>query len=471
VPRFFNTLTRELQEFPVGKYNAENPAKIYTCGPTVYNYQHIGNFLAYVYWDVLVRLFAVLEVPTKRVMNITDVGHLASDADEGEDKMEKGAKSSGKTVWEVADFFADDFLEHFTKLNLLQPAKTARATDYIEDDMALVDRLTEKGYTYETSDGIYFDTTKFPRYADFARLDLAGLKAGKRVDFNREKRNVSDFALWKFVREGESHAMQWQYLGRAGYPGWHIECASIILAELGESIDIHTGGVDHIPVHHTNEIAEVESLTGKLLSKFWLHNNHAMIDGEKISKSLGNVILFSDLQARGFNYMDFKMWAYEGHYQKGRNFTWEGLEAAKKRLNNWRRAADLRHEFDYEVTAGEEIILDVITATVANNLSTGVALALVDDFISYERQEGNTWMSVKIGSPSEHFWAKIDELFGLNILESTPPLTPIQRDLLASRTAAREAKDFVVSDQLRDQLKEQGIGILDGADGQTWYHL
>ncbi|MCL2002211.1 cysteine--tRNA ligase, partial [Candidatus Saccharibacteria bacterium] len=339
-PRFFNTATREVEDFKP----QDDMVTIYTCGPTVYNYQHIGNFLAFVYWDALVRLFKVLEMPTKRIMNITDVGHLTSDADEGEDKMEKGARATGRTVWEVADFFANDFLEHFGKLNLLQPDKIARATDYIDGDINLVERLTEADYTYETSDGIYFDTSKFPRYADFARLDLKGLEAGARVDFNTEKKNVSDFALWKFVQPGEKHDMQWDYLGRPGYPGWHIECASIILAELGESISIHTGGIEHIPVHHTNEIAEVEPLTKKPLASFWLHNNHAMIDGEKISKSLGNVILFPDLVAKDFTYMDFKMWAYTGHYQKERNFTWEDLAAAKNRLGHFRRIASLRHQ-------------------------------------------------------------------------------------------------------------------------------
>jgi len=428
---------------------------MYTCGPTVYNYQHIGNFLAYVYWDVLVRLLGALEIPVKRVMNITDVGHLASDGDEGEDKMEKGARAAQKTVWETADFFTNDFLGHFGQLNLLPPDKIARATNYIDEDMALVDRLTAAGYTYETADGIYFDTSKFPRYADFARLDLAGLEAGKRVGFSAEKRSVSDFALWKFVQEGESHEMQWEYLGRPGYPGWHIECASIILTELGESIDIHTGGIEHIPVHHTNEIAEVEPLTKQPLSRFWLHNNHAMIDGEKISKSLGNVILFPDLLARGFSYMDFKVWALEGHYQKERNFTWADLEAAKNRLDSWRKTADLRHQVEVALPGGEA--LDEIMAAVADNLATGRALTLIDAYL-------------KTGVPGEDFWVKIDNLLGLNIVASTPGLSAGQEELLVARADARAAGDYATSDRLRDELSEQGIAVLDGADSQTWYH-
>jgi cysteinyl-tRNA synthetase len=463
-PRFYNTASRKVEEFSLAEFGAGRPIKIYTCGPTVYNYQHIGNFLAYVYWDTLIRLFEALGAPVKRVMNITDVGHLTSDADEGEDKMEKGARAANKTVWEVADFFANDFLEHFAKLNLLQPAKIARATNYIQEDMELVNRLAEKGYTYETADGIYFDTAKFPRYADFARLDLKGLEAGKRVDFNSEKRNVSDFALWKFVRDGEQHDMQWEYLGRPGYPGWHIECASIILAELGESIDIHTGGIEHIPVHHTNEIAEVEPLTGKPLARFWLHNNHAMIDGEKISKSLGNVVLFPDILANGFGYMDFKMWVLEGHYQKERNFTWADLTAAKNRLNNWRRAADLRHqsgreadEVDEQGRAAENHAFGEAAAAIADNLATKNALDTIDAFI-------------KANTPSERFWSDVDNLLGLNILASTPELSEAQNGLLTARIIARGIKDFAASDKLRDDLAKEGIAVLDG-ETQTWHHI
>jgi cysteinyl-tRNA synthetase len=453
-PRFYNTASRELEAFEV----TNRPITIYTCGPTVYNYQHIGNFLAYVYWDTLVRLFTTLGLDVKRVMNITDVGHLTSDADEGEDKMEKGARLAQKTVWEIADFFTNDFLEHFSKLNLIQPSKIARATDYIDADINLVERLTRKGYTYEISDGIYFDTAKFPRYADFARLDLAGLEAGKRVGFNDEKRNVSDFALWKFVREGEKHDMQWEYLGRPGYPGWHIECASIILAELGENIDIHTGGIEHIPVHHTNEIAEVESLTDKPLARFWLHNNHAMIDGEKISKSLGNVVLFPDLVANGFSYMDFRMWVLSGHYQKERNFTWEDLTAAKNRLDNWRKAADLRHQTNSSATGqAEEEAMEEIIVAIADNLSTGRALMLADAYI-------------KSNVPSERFWVKLDQVLGLDIIVSTPELTVRQAELVKARAAARSEKDFATSDKLRDELSAEGIAVLDGADGQTWHH-
>ena len=250
--RLFNTATKKIEKFkPLGE-----DVKIYTCGPTVYGYQHIGNYAAYIYWDLLVRALRAEGHAVRRVLNFTDVGHLVSDGDEGEDKLEKGAERDGKTPYEVAKFYGDDFMRGWDLLDLVQPDVIAHATDYIEADMRAVDLMTEHGFTYETRDGVYFDTAKFDRYADFARLDLAGLQAGARVGFSSEKRNASDFAVWKFIQPGEKHIMRWDYLGRPGYPGWHLECSTIIHEELGEPIDIHTGGIDHVPVHHTNEIAQ-----------------------------------------------------------------------------------------------------------------------------------------------------------------------------------------------------------------------
>ena len=254
----YNTLTRKIEVFrPLDP----NQVKIYTCGPTVYSAPHIGNFAAYVYWDLLIRTLKMNGYKPYRVLNLTDVGHLTSDGDEGEDKLEKGARQSGKTVWEVAEYYSHLFLQDYKALNLTPPDVIAKATDYIDQDKALVDELKKNGYAYETQDGIYFDTSKLPSYADFARLDLEKLQAGARVEFSTEKHNASDFAVWKFIQPGEKHAMRWDYLGRPGYPGWHLECSTIIHEELGEPIDIHTGGIDHIPVHHTNEIAQTPGLS------------------------------------------------------------------------------------------------------------------------------------------------------------------------------------------------------------------
>lgn len=444
--KLFNTASRKIETFkPLG-----DEVKIYTCGPTVYNYAHIGNLTAYIYWDLLVRTLRADGLKVKRVLNLTDVGHLASDADEGEDKLEKGAEREGKDVYEIAEQYIEAFREDYQKLALTEPEVWARATDYIADDIEAVDKMTENGFTYETSDGIYYDTAKFADYAKFARLDLAGLKAGARVGYSDEKRNVSDFAVWKFIHPGEKHAMRWDYLGRPGYPGWHLECATIIHKELGEPIDIHTGGVDHIPIHHTNEIAETFAMSGRELSRFWLHCNFITIDGEKISKSLGNTYTLSELSERGFSPLDYKMWVLSGHYQGTRNFTFESLEAAKARRLNWRNRIALCYQKDIS-SDGK---LDEILAAVDNNLNSPEAFSIIDN-----------------ASLSLEDWVKVDLLFGLKLIDETPNISTEAYATISERETARKAKDFARSDALRDQLMEQGITIRDTADGPVWEYL
>lgn len=446
--KLYNTLTHKLETF-----RPENPdkVKIYTCGPTVYSAPHIGNFAAYVYWDLLLRTLQANGYTPHRVLNLTDVGHLVSDGDSGEDKLEKGARTSGKTVWEVADYYIDQFKHDYHSLNLLEPAVWARATDYIEQDMALVDLLTEKGYTYETHDGVYFDTSKFPAYADFARLDLDSLKAGARVELSDEKRNISDFAVWKFIQPGEKHAMRWDYLGRPGYPGWHLECSSIIHAVLGEPIDIHTGGIDHIPVHHTNEIAQSEAAFGKALAHYWLHCNHLTSEGQKISKSLGNGYTLADLETKGYSPLDFKMWVLQGHYRSERDFSLEGLEAARIRRLNWRnRIAKCRqvNDKDSDTAAIEDIL-----AALDDNLNSPQALAIIDA----------TELSLEN-------WQKIDKLFGLSLLDDVEPNAEVL-GVLQEREKAREKRNFELSDQLRNELNKLGFTVLDSPDGQIWQYL
>lgn len=445
--KLYNTASRKVESFkPLG-----DVVKIYTCGPTVYNFQHIGNYASYIYWDLLIRTLKLNGYSVKRVLNFTDVGHLVSDGDEGEDKLEKGAKREGKSVYEIAKFYETDFLENFRALNLIEPDLVARATEYIDDDKLAVDEMTAAGYTYETDDGVYFDTAKFPGYADFGRLDLAGLKAGARVGFNSEKRNPSDFAVWKFIKPGEKHAMRWDYLGRPGYPGWHLECSVIIHKELGEPIDIHTGGIDHIPVHHTNEIAQTYAMGGKELARFWLHCNFITIDGEKISKSLGNVYLLSDLRERGFAPMDYKMWVLQGHYQGARNFTFESLEAAKNRRLNWRNRIAACYQQD---VADNEDAFERILAAVNDNLNSAEAFMLIDQLtLSYQD------------------WGKVDALFGLNLIEDSPNIDEPTIALIEERQKAREAKDFAKSDEIRDLLATKGITIKDTADGAVWGYI
>ena len=443
--KLYNTADKKLEEFkPLGDI-----VKIYTCGPTVYNYAHIGNFASYIYWDLLVRTLKANGYKVKRVLNFTDVGHLTSDGDEGEDKLEKGARREGKSAFEVAEMYIDAYKHDFGLLNLTEPDVYARANDYVEEDKEAVDKMTEKGFTYETTDGIYFDTSKFEHYADFAGLDLEGLKAGARVDFSNEKKNVSDFAVWKFIQPGEKHEMRWDYLGRPGYPGWHLECSTIINKELGEPIDIHTGGIDHIPIHHTNEIAQTYAIYGHELAKYWLHCNFITIEGERISKSLGNTYSIADLAERGFDPMDFKLWILQGHYQGTRNFTFESLEAAKNRRLNWRNRIALCYQQDIE----SEGAFDKILAAMNENLNSAEACAIIDNSaLSFED------------------WQKVDELFGLRLIETTPNISEKLYNLIREREEARINKDFEWSDKIRDELLENGIEVKDTKDGSIWQY-
>ncbi|MBR2725859.1 cysteine--tRNA ligase [Candidatus Saccharibacteria bacterium] len=446
--KIYNTATRKVETFR--PLSGSGEVKIYTCGPTVYNYQHIGNYAAYIYWDLLIRTLRADGYNVRRVLNLTDVGHLVSDGDDGEDKLEKGAAREGKSVYEIADYYIDDFLKNFRALNLAEPEVIARATDYIEADMKAVDLMSGHGFTYETQDGVYYDTAKFPGYADFAKLDLGGLKAGARVECSDEKINPSDFAVWKFIKPGEKHAMRWDYLGRPGYPGWHLECSTIIHEELGEPIDIHAGGIDHIPVHHTNEIAETYAAYGTELAKYWIHANFITIDGEKISKSLGNVYLFNDLAAKGFSPMDYKMWVLSGHYQGTRNFTFESLGAAQARRLNWRNR--IAYLYQKEISDGDAYtsILDAVN----NNLNSAEAFSLIDNSIL-----------------SLDDWRKVDELFGLNLIKDTPDITEEVWRLIREREQAREAKNYKQADNLRDKLAEKNIKVNDTADGPIWEYL
>ncbi len=446
--KLFNTLTRKIENFI-----PQNPqeVKIYTCGPTVYAYPHIGNFTSYIYWDLLQRVLINNGYSPKRILNLTDVGHLSSDADDGIDKLEKGAQAENKTVWEIAEYYSDYFLRNYRKLNLLEPAKICRATDYIDENISLINLLAEKGFTYELSDGIYFDTSKFPRYADFAKLDLEHLKAGARVDFNNEKHNVSDFALWKFIKDGESHAMRWKYLNRFGYPGWHIECAAIIHKELGETIDIHTGGIDHIPIHHTNEIAQSEAAFDKKLSNYWLHCNFITIDNEKISKSLGNTYRIEELEEKGFSPLDFKLWVLQGHYQSARNFNFSDLSSAKSRRLNWKNKAAFSFQTNSETPP---FVIDDITNALNDNLNSAKAFSIIDNSkISFSD------------------WEKLNTLFGLDITDTISSLPSNIQNLINDREKARQDKDFSTADHIRSQLATHNLTIKDTEFGPVWEYL
>lgn len=477
-----NTLTKKTEIFtPM----AENKVALYTCGPTVYDYLHVGNWSAYIYWDTLVRTLIADGYSVERVMNITDVGHLVSDEDEGEDKLEKGARREGKSAWDIAKFYAEDFMAGMEKLGLIMPEHLVRATDFIPQQLDLVRILKEKGYTYQISDGIYFDTSKFPAYADFAGLDLAAQKAGARVEFNAEKRNPSDFALWKFTQPDETRDMEWETpkdlldqesSPKMGFPGWHLECSAMAMSILGPTIDIHTGGIDHIPVHHTNEIAQSESASGQLFSHFWLHNNHIKVDGTKISKSLENGFTLQDLDKRGFSPLDYRMFVLQGQYSNEGNFTFENLQAAKNRLAHWRGIAALRHQthdtlVDDDAKSSDDKSITLVAASGAimealnNDLNTPEALRVVDQ--AFSQLDGKPLHKIHQHG-LDQLLATIDEVLGLQLVASTPDISEESKRLIIERERVREEKDWTKSDELRDQLKQQGIVVRDSQDGSIW---
>jgi cysteinyl-tRNA synthetase len=482
--KFHNTLTGQVDEFVSQN---ENKVSLYTCGPTVYDYPHIGNWVAYIHWDTLVRILTVNNYDVTRVMNITDVGHLTSDADEGEDKLEKGARREGKTAWEVAAFYTDDFIKGMKRLGMIAPQYVAKATDYIPDQLNLVRKLKEKGFTYQINDGIYFDTSKFPTYADFAHLNLDTLQAGARVEFNPEKRNHSDFALWKFTPAGEKRDMEWETPADLlekpkdeqivmGFPGWHLECSAIAMSILGNTLDIHTGGIDHIPVHHTNEIAQSEAATGVRFSNYWLHCNHMKVNGTKISKSLNNGYTLDNLEEKGFTPIDFRMFIVQGHYRNEGNFTFEGLTAAKNRLHNWRDLAALRHQIhdtlendDNKIINDKTVLLyatsQAVIEAIDEDLGTPEALKIIDDAFSHV-------LSARLTNIHRQAFVQlletIDATLGLQLLDSTPDISDEAKRIMLERNQARAQKDWKKSDDLRDQLLNQGVVIRDTDQESIW---
>lgn len=336
--RLYNTLSHQIEEvktFPIGSASLG----LYACGPTVYDYAHLGHMRKYFSDAVLISVLRASGFEVQHVMNVTDVGHLVSDADEGEDKMEKGARQTGKTVWEVAQYFTDDFLRQYDLMGLPRPANLCAATDHIPEQIAMVQSLESQGFTYTIpGDGIYFDTAKDPTYGQLANLKLDQLKAGARIGENTAKRNPSDFALWKFSPTHEQRQMEWESPWGKGFPGWHIECSAMSTKYLGDQFAIHTGGIDHVPVHHTNEIAQSENATGKKpFVKHWVHHNFLRIDGKKMSKSLNNFYTLDDIIAKGFSPGALKILFLQAHHRDELNFTWESLAGAQKAYDRWQR--------------------------------------------------------------------------------------------------------------------------------------
>lgn len=460
--KLYNTLTRDKETFTTLE---PHKVKMYTCGLTVYSHPQIGNWVAYIYSDVLHRTLLAEGYQVNRVQNITDVGHLVSDDDGGEDKMEKGARAEGTTAWEVADKYikiCDE--EAYTQLKLLRPNKLIRASSLIKEQIDFVKGLEEMGYTYVIDDGVYFDTSRLDDYGKLAQLNIEGLEAGARVEIGGKK-SLTDFALWKFSPKDKKRDMEWESPWGKGFPGWHLECSVIARENLGDQIDIHTGGIDHIPVHHTNEIAQTESLTGKKpFSQFWFHNNFIKIDGAKLGKSLKNSYLLGDIVKKGYSLDAFKLLVLSSHYRTEGNFTWEILEAAQNRLNRWQAIADLRWQVETEKPQIEEVEMawGTILSPLEDDLNTPLALNHAESSLEQFTKAFPSWGKQDMDKLLDF----IDKLLGINLAK--PDISNDQKKLITDRDMARAAKDWAKSDELRDQLKESGIEVKDTDNGSIW---
>ena len=464
--KLYNTLTRQTELL---KPQHPPEVTVYTCGPTVYDYPHIGNWFTFIRYDLVVRSLQASGLKVKWVMNITDVGHLVSDGDEGEDKLEKGARRDAKTAWQVAAFYGDYFIKGLDRLNILRPDYLPKATDHIAEQIQLIQQLETKGYTYVIDDGVYYDTSKFPNYADFGRLDIDEQQAGARVEHNPKKRQATDFALWKFSPTDHQRDMEWDSPWGKGFPGWHLECSAMSMKYLGNTIDLHAGGIDHIPVHHTNEIAQSQAVTGKPLANCWMHTNHVTVEGEKISKSLGNTTTLEDIEARGLSLMAFRLHVLESHYRSQSKFSWKSLEAASRRLKSLEAMADLiwqpighpNKPVDFDVESQKilnDMQDDLNTPAVLASLS-GLQAQLEKDLL----EPGDT-------KDFKQFLKSLDLILGLQ-LQNRPDLTDKQKTLIKERSTARQAEDWNKSDDVRDQLAHQGVALRDTPYGAVWYRL
>ncbi len=464
--KLHNTLTRQTEEI---KPLAEGEISLYTCGLTVYSQPHIGNWVAYIYWDILQRTLQDEGYRVKRVQNITDVGHLTSDEDAGEDKMLASALQEGSTAWQVADKYIDIANhEAYELLGLIKPEFLPRATDYVDQQIDFIKQLEAKGYTYKIDDGVYFDTSKLDDYGKLAQLDIEGLRFGARVA-DTGKKNPTDFAVWKFSPSDQKRDMQWDSPWGTGFPGWHIECSAIAREILGDQIDIHTGGIDHIPVHHTNEIAQTEALTGKKFANMWMHANHIKVNGTKMSKSLGNIYTLQDILDKGFDIQAFKLMILGKHYSTEGNFTWENLEAAQNSLLNIYAAADMKWqpELASDTNVAVSHNLDNFVSALRDDLQTPIAIKELRAIMLAYVEEG---ISEQTSRDFKNMLEKFDNLLGLN-LASRPDITDEQKELIQKRLDAKERGDFAMADALRQQLKQQGIGLEDRSSGTRWYRI
>lgn len=445
--QLYNTLSRSLEPFqPIhGK-----AVGLYTCGPTVYNYAHIGNLRTYIFEDILRRVLQYNGYAVNHVMNITDVGHLTSDADSGEDKMETGATREQKSVWEIAQYYTEAFFRDTKALNLLEPHIVCRATDHIKEQIDLILKLQANQLAYQTSDGIYFDTARLPDYGKLAKLDIAGLEAGSRVEMG-EKKHPTDFALWKFSPQDSKRQMEWNSPWGVGFPGWHIECSAMSLKYLGDHFDIHCGGIDHIPVHHTNEIAQNEGALGHTTVNYWLHGEFLLTNDDRMGKSKGNFLTLQLLKDKGYDPIAYRYFCLNAHYRSKLNFTFEALTGAQQALDNLRR--QVQHWG--KPTEVDTLAMEQFTTAINDDLNMPKALAVLWTMVRSEMDSGKKLATV----------LEMDLILGLHLNQTPAEIPPEIMELVIARETVRQAKQWAESDRLRDEINRQGYQVEDTKDG------
>jgi cysteinyl-tRNA synthetase len=450
--RLYDTYAREVRDFTPLK---PDKVSLYACGLTVYDYAHIGNLRTYIFEDILRRTLEYNGYDVEHVQNITDVGHLVSDADTGEDKMEKGSRRTGMTAWEIAELYTEAFKDDLRQLNIYEPTIWCKATDHIQEQIDLVRCIEEKGCAYRTSDGIYFDTSQMDNYGFLARLDVEGLQAGTRIEMG-EKRNPTDFALWKFSPPGEERQMEWDSPWGVGFPGWHIECSAMAAVYLGEFFDIHCGGEDHIPVHHTNEIAQTQACYGTNLANFWMHGYFLQLNEMKMAKSSGDFMRLKSLVDMGYDPLSYRYFSLNAHYRSKLNFTSKGMDSATTSLNRLRSAV-----YGYgEAGEPDQGYLDRFLSQINDDLNMPRALALTWDLVRSDLPDGTKKATV----------LEFDKVLGLRLGEWEPVSEEIPAEVLVlveQREKARVEKRWQDADELRDQIETAGYLIRDTAEGPT----
>jgi len=479
----YNTASRSKELFTP----LHDTVGMYCCGPTVYNYAHIGNLRTYIFEDVLRRALVSLGYTVKHVVNITDVGHLVSDADTGEDKMEKGAKREGRSVWDIAEFYTKKFMENIRDLNIREPDLFPRATAHIPQMIAMVQELERKEFTYLTKDGIYFDTTRFPAYAAFARLDPDSIRGGERVDMG-DKRSPTDFALWKFSPAGAKRQMEWESPWGTGFPGWHIECSAMALAYLPQPVEIHCGGTDHVRIHHTNEIAQAEAATGKQFVRYWLHGEFLVVDKGKMAKSGENFVTLDSLAAKKIPFLAYRLFCFSAHYRSPLAFSWEGLRGAAAALANLRKGlAAGAAEKGAATPERAERMLDKFYGAVYDDLNMPQAMAALWDIardettapplrrIAAARADeilGLDLLKPAAGEPSESFTGEKGTAIKITVGRA---MSGAEKEAIVEkvrqRQRARAAKDWGAADTFRKELSGLGATVKDLPDGTVEVRL